>query len=558
MVVLKNNISKNYLPQAHHRFLFLFIAVLASWMFGSIMTATIYTLTSVDTATYVTVSNAVPAFTAGPAENSASTGANPTNVGSNVTFTATGTDPNSDDYFFAVCKTNSITPNNNAAPSCALDQTLCVTGATTSGTQASCNYLAQSGDPETTAWYAFVCDDSSGSLCSASSQGTGDSGSPFHTNHTPLFTSLTPGSAVNPGQNMVFDAVAQDNDVDIVQDTVHLIVCSVAGATSSGCTNPANQLCASGNETSDPSCTYTTPNPFAAGNHNYYAYIFDQHGLGYVSNPRTGTYTINNISPVLSNLNLNGGSNINLTVSTTTQVHLTYTISDANGYGDVVNASNKLYRTAVGAGAGDNANNHYTVTSCSISNQSGASADYDCTFNVQFHADPTDVANTQYFTDTWTGTSTITDAGSLQATDSATPVELNSLLGVSIDSNIDYGSLSQGQNSGATNQIVEVSSQGNTGLDTLLQGTDMSDGDGHVIPVENQKYSASTFTYTLGGTALGHTDVLLGLHVTKTTVTASPSTKNTYWGILIPLAIPSVNYTGTNTITAQVSDQANW
>ena len=352
--------------------------------------------------------------------------------------------------------------------------------------------------------------------------------------------------------------MGQDDDVDTTQDSVHLIVCSVAGATSSGCTNPVNQLCSSSNVTNDPSCLYSTPSVFARGSHNYYSYLFDQHGLGSASNPRSGTYSINNMAPSLSNLSLNSGNPINLVVSTTTAVHLTFRLTDYNGYGDIASTSTKLYRTGVGVGAGDNANNHYTVTSCSLSNQSGASADYNCTFNLQFHADPTDVSNTQYYTDNWTGTATLTDGGSLQATDSATPVELNSLLGITLNANIDYGSMSPGGNTGSTNQEIITSSVGNTGLDTLIQGTSMTDGNGNYIPVENQKYDLAGFTYSSGGTALSGLDEPLALHVTKTITTGSPGNKKIYWGIEIPSVLSAGNYTGTNTVTAEVSNIANW
>jgi hypothetical protein len=86
----------------------------------------------------------------------------------------------------------------------------------------------------------------------------------------------------------------------------------------------------------------------------------------------------------------------------------------------------------------------------------------------------------------------------------------------------------------------------------------MSDGQGHSIPVGNQKYSASAFTYSSQGTALTGSDVLLGLHVLKTTTTGTPANKPIYWGIAIPNVLPSGSYIGKNTITAQVSTQTNW
>jgi hypothetical protein len=157
-----------------------------------------------------------------------------------------------------------------------------------------------------------------------------------------------------------------------------------------------------------------------------------------------------------------------------------------------------------------------------------------------------------------TSTVTATDQGALQATSSATAVELNSLLGITATSSINYGALTQGVNTGSTNQEVTVESVGNTGLDTLLQGTDMDDGNGHIIAATYQKYFNSTFTYNIGGNSLTNSDVLLALRVTKTTTSGTPSNKKIYWGIEIPAAIPSGNYSGTNTITGQVNDPLYW
>ena len=107
--------------------------------------------------TSVTVGNSAPSFTVDPAENPASYGTTPTNVGSNVTFQATGTDQNSEDYYLAVCTTDAVTAVNSNAPTCDVG-TWCVSSAASSGSQASCTYEALVGNAESNAWFAFVCD----------------------------------------------------------------------------------------------------------------------------------------------------------------------------------------------------------------------------------------------------------------------------------------------------------------------------------------------------------------------------------------------------------------
>ena len=100
-------------------------------------------------------------------------------TGGDVTFTVTGTDSDSNNYYLAICKTNVITAHNNTAPTCATSQTWCVSGSTASGSQATCTHTAVSADVGSKNWYAFVCDYNLSSACSASSQGSGDNGSPF-------------------------------------------------------------------------------------------------------------------------------------------------------------------------------------------------------------------------------------------------------------------------------------------------------------------------------------------------------------------------------------------
>ena len=76
-----------------------------------------------------------PTIGTGPSDGGSSSGT-PTIAGNNVVFIATATDPSApaDNYYLAVCKTNSITAVNNGAPTCAsVPNTLCVSGSTVSG-----------------------------------------------------------------------------------------------------------------------------------------------------------------------------------------------------------------------------------------------------------------------------------------------------------------------------------------------------------------------------------------------------------------------------------------
>jgi hypothetical protein len=108
--------------------------------------------------------NTPPSWTANLADSP-----DPVTAGNNVTYTGTGTDPQSDNYRLTVCRTNSIT--NGYPGACAAEQTLCTSSATSSGSEASCQYATVSGDVGTLTAYAFLCDAGS-STCSASTSTT--------------------------------------------------------------------------------------------------------------------------------------------------------------------------------------------------------------------------------------------------------------------------------------------------------------------------------------------------------------------------------------------------
>jgi hypothetical protein len=99
-------------------------------------------------------------------------------MGSNVTFTATAKDPNNDQYYLAICKTDAITAGDNTAPTCN-DGAWAITPAgspVNSSSVATVTYNIQHSDVDINNWYAFVCDKvalASGPACfpSAGDQG---------------------------------------------------------------------------------------------------------------------------------------------------------------------------------------------------------------------------------------------------------------------------------------------------------------------------------------------------------------------------------------------------
>ncbi|MBL8014734.1 MAG: hypothetical protein JNK26_00920 [Candidatus Doudnabacteria bacterium] len=523
--------------------------------------------------TSVTVGNSAPSISAGPAESPTSDATTPTNAGANVTFTVTASDSNNENYYLAVCKTNSVTATNGGAPTCG-GGNWCISSATASAAQASCSYTALDGDAESNVWYAFVCDGNSGAAaCSSSSQGSGASGSPFKVNHRPVFNAITNDTPKNPGQSITWstDTSTLDNDTDGTADTVKLVVCKTTGLSAGDCDGGASdRWCESTAVANNPSCSYSIPTPTTDGSVNAYTYLVDNHNLA-ASGGNQGantSYTVSNVAPVVSSVAVNSGSDITLTEGTTTNVLVRATVTDNNSCSDLSAVESSLYRSGVGYtacdnNAEDNDNNCYAVISCSVvssgntcGGSTDASADYDCTVSVQYFADPTD-ASTLFPSETWKGTVKATDNNS--ATHNAelsTGVELLSLVAYDVTAAISYGTLAVGGSNDPLDKTTTVTATGNVGLDVEVSGTNMTSGANN-ITVDNQKYATASSTAYASGTSLSGSATEIELNVLKPT-SLSASTKNIWWGLLIPNGTVAGTYTGSNTLIAIKGETAGW
>lgn len=524
--------------------------------------------------TSVTVGNSAPSFTAGPAESTASDGTTPTNAGSDVTFNATATDSNSEDYYLAICKTNAITPVNGSAPTCD-GGNWCISSSTTSGNQASCSYTTLTGDSESNDWYAFVCDNNaSSSNCSSASQGSGGTGSPFKVNHAPTFATISNDGPADPGDDVIWstNSSTTDGDTDTTADTVKLVVCKTAGISGNDCDGGAgDRWCASSFVANNPSCTYSVPTPNAAGSNDAYVYLVDSHDFAATGGNQgsNSSFTVSNVAPVVSGVTLNGGSDITLTEGTTTSITIAGTITDNNSCQDISSVVTSLYRSSVSFASCDTVgesddNFCYADVSCSVvgsgntcTGASDASADYECSISVQYFADPTDT-NTEYPTDTWLTTIDATDGSLSDNTEVSAGVEMNSLVGYDVTGSIAYGNLDVGEKNDPLDKTTTITATGNVGLDEELSGTDMDDGGVNTIGVAYQKHALATATAYASGTSLSGSATEYELNCQKTTASGSPQTKNTWWGLEIPAGTVPGSYSGTNTVTAVKGETADW
>lgn len=262
-----------------------------------------------------------------------------------------------------------------------------------------------------------------------------------------------------------------------------------------------------------------------------------------------------NTAPSLSNISLNAGVDISLTEGTTTTVNLTATASDSDGYTDLSSSSGVLFRSAEGASCSADDNNCYTDSSCDFSGCSGTSCTVTCSFEVRYFADPTDAGST-YEAQSWQGYIEISDASAASAdiTSSAGIVDVETLLALNLDSStMSYGSLSAGEDTGSTNQTIDVENNGNASIGVEVSATQMCTDYPtctHSIAVAYQEYNTSAFTYG-AGVNLSTAAIDTGLSISKvSTYPPSGHWQSLYFGMGLPMTVYPGNYTGTINIVA--------
>lgn len=523
-------------------------------------------------ATSVTVGNSAPTFDVQTHEVTTSSSTSPTNVGTTVTFSATATDGNNENYYLIVCSTAAVTAHNNDVPTCDVD-TWCLSDSTTSGQPASCGHGTIQSDDETNDWYSYICDYSPSSICVQSENAT-DAGSPFEVNHPPSFVSIGVTTPLNPGTTQTWTTTIGTSDADTTySDTVKLLACKTEGVTTGACDGGLSDTWCTGSAVANsPSCSIGISIPTLDIGYSAFVYVFDNHNFGAsgVVQASNAPYIINNIAPVISDITLNsqvGTSDITIDEGVTTPVVLGATITDNNSCTDIDTVVASLYRSGIGYSACDtggeaDANNCYPAMSCSVNGaintcggETDASVAYICTADVKYYADPT-VDNTTYSAQTWVDTFKASDEALNDAQTISPGVEMNDLLAMDIGSSLAFGNLSAGQTLSPLSALTIVTATGNVGLDQTLQGTHMSSV-GNTISVENQRYSLIASTVYGSGTTLTTTPTNSELNCKKT-ISDTGETKPTYWGISIPLGTLAGTYGGTNTIIAVKGEFAEW
>jgi hypothetical protein len=527
--------------------------------------------------TTVNVQNAPPWFTTAPAENPSSTSTNPVNVGGSIGFEGTASDGEGDAYWLIICTTTEATSTiGNMVPTCVGGSPLCLSASTTSDTQATCTHTnVKNIVGETQVWYAFICDEHTGDpRCSVvGAQGSGNSGSPFYVNHSPtLVNAYTSVDNQPPGGTFTIFAESTDTDVTGGADSIEMYACSTNSWTlASGCASTT--LCTGSSTAPDVSCNYTDTAPTRDQAYNYWVFIKDWHELTGLANGDTSTYNITNVAPTISNVTLNQGQNISLNIKNAPTVDVfasSTSVTDNNGCIDIVSATSTVYLGTVAGGANCTANNNNcyktATTYCFLSGCTGdpdsdATMTVVCSTSLAFHAVPTDAqagsAATSWFARLTAWDEIAFGSGSYTTVDG---VEVVSTAALDVtESNINYGIIQAGMDSGTSNGTTTIVNFGNTPIDTDVTGTDMlRSGVGpQLIGIERQQHSLSNFAWGAGTQTSSTTPSTVDVVVDRPT-SATDVTDQIYWGIGLPLGIPSAQYEGENTFTVVEDLNGNW
>ncbi len=572
-----------------------------------------------DVTTSVTVLNTPPTYDTDVSETVASATSTPTNSGGVITFQVQATDSSGDNYYLLICKTNGAPTALAGGPTCngGISNQWAVSPSTVSGAVASASTTTIDTFPfnaESNHWYGFICDNNATlARCNATvNEGTSgqDNAAPFVINHVPVFHSISNNGPINPGSILTWTSGSYDNDTLSVADQVRLIVCSAPGITNGACTN-AGGFASSTLAASNAATSSTFTAPYQDRWYPAYVYVVDTHNHAATSTFQgyADPFEIQNVAPTVDAATISildyddTVDEITLTVPSATSgvFKVKFTVIDDNG---CLNASSTdeissnimaAYRSGV-TQANCSSAEHYNSNSCyaatstlftpfynctqdaaTCSGISDSDATFTCNFALWYNADPTD-ATTQYTAQSWLASVRSTDddgLGSAFEEKTLGTTELASFLAFNItETAVAFGSLQPGDANNPMTATTTLFALGNIGLDQDIYGDTMctnwtapdSCDSGGIntateIAIANQRVATTTYSayssgYILSGST---TPTEITVNVPKPTSTSTPVSRETYFGIEIPLSITLAgSYSGQDTITAKKSNPSNW
>jgi len=239
------------------------------------------------------------------------------------------------------------------------------------------------------------------------------------------------------------------------------------------------------------------------------------------------TANITNAAPEI--LSIAVDDPVTLTAGFTQGVSCNVSIRDYNGFADLDTVNGTFFHSTSALFAANDNNTHYENASCSTTGQSGFYANYTCTFDLYYYAEPV----------SWNCTVFVNDSFGFAANNTINST-VNSLLALDVTSLIEYGNLAIQDTS--ANKTANVTNFGNVPINVSVYGYGNTSGDGLAlyceqgnITIDNEKYSANINDNYAAKTSLTGTGVQIpALTVGKQTVPTTPIVNTTYWQLYVP------------------------
>jgi len=235
---------------------------------------------------------------------------------------------------------------------------------------------------------------------------------------------------------------------------------------------------------------------------------------------------------------------VDLNACSTVVIWCNATISDATDWKNIDTVNATFWDPAATTiDASDDNSTHYTNSTCRLeANYSLTDVPANCSFTVQYYANPAD----------WTCKMYANNTAGESGSNSKTDVTINTLRALDANDTINFGALSPGANSTAdvNNTIVNC---GNVVIDLNLNGTNLTNASATLanISVSSVKYNVTNpgQDYTANMTSLSATPTYANFTLAKRT-NGGLSLNNTHWKIGIPASIENLIFTGNITFTA--------
>ncbi|MCX6800382.1 MAG: hypothetical protein NT091_04535, partial [Candidatus Falkowbacteria bacterium] len=175
---------------------------------------------------------------------------------------------------------------------------------------------------------------------------------------------------------------------------------------------------------------------------------------------------------------------------------------------------------------------------------------YDCTVNIAFYIDSTDVGG-RFSAQNWVVYLKVIDTSNKTATNSTVTKEIATVLSLGIPTSINYGTINLGASTtAANNQEMTLTQKGNDEADIMVSGTNMTCASIGVIPVSAQKWALTDVDFiSASSTALSATPTRALVFVGYRDNDALDVTKILYWNIGIATSSLKGICQGTSTLS---------